>query len=180
MMVMRRRLRREIPVTLPESAMPGGASPPQVEAWAGLGLLVGEGSTNRSMAPPLSRVNTGRASCASPRHGPGNRAHRGAHRRCLLVPRSTPFDFRPTVRHGATALYDLVGVTAGAQPGMLRSRSLAAGGLRMPGRVVKCPSATRPSRVTMAIGTVATRPVVRASVPSPPGPARGFGSPQSP
>jgi hypothetical protein len=37
------------------------AGPQQGEAWAGLGLMGGSGSTNRSLYPPLSRVNTGRA-----------------------------------------------------------------------------------------------------------------------
>jgi len=48
------------------------------------------------------------------------------------------------VHFGFIALHDLVGVTAGAKPGMILSRSLSAGGLRMVCRVVKCTSETRP------------------------------------
>src|SRR5262245_38599140 len=48
------------------------------------------------------------------------------------------------VPFGLTALYDLVGVTAGVKPGLILSRSLSAGGLRMACRAVQCTSAPRP------------------------------------
>jgi len=47
------------------------------------------------------------------------------------------------VPFGLIALHDLVGVTAGAKPGMILSRSRSAGGLRMVCRVVQCTCATR-------------------------------------
>ena len=55
------------------------------------------------------------------------------------------------VHFGLATLHDLVGVTAGAKPGMILSRSLSAGGLRMACRVVQCTAATRyASRISRA------------------------------
>jgi len=50
------------------------------------------------------------------------------------------------VHFGLTTLHDLVGVTAGAKPGMILSHSLSAGGLCMACGVVKCTSETQPDR----------------------------------
>jgi hypothetical protein len=47
---------------------------------------------------------------------------------------------------GRAALDDLGGVTAGAKPRMILSRSLSAGDLSTACRVVKCTSETRPGR----------------------------------